>query len=186
MENKNKIEALKTKIKEDFFKRKKATRATWEEVCRKSIMPEFILEEFVEELSWEEVCTHQVLSENFIRKFKKSVKWTLITKVQLISEDFIQEMEKYIDWEALLYSRDLSEEFLRRNSDKFKIWLDNWHKKEEVAGALSRHKAWFTSSVESASQKQTLLRNLIKLEHAIIWDDHYDAIKEETLNKHIV
>ncbi len=182
MNQEEKIIKFKEITKTEFFKRKKELKATWEECCKMSIIPEFILEEFVEEINWDIICTHQVLSENFIRKFKTNVNWKLVTKFQKISEPFIEEMSNHVDWFSLIFSRELSQEFLIKHEDKFEIWINNWHKQLEEKGSLTSMRSWFDNSIDGSIYKQTLLRNLLKIGYVCIWDSHYEEIQEEDLD----
>ncbi len=182
MEKSEKVIQFKEKIRSEFFKKKKGWNANWNECCKLTLIPEFILEEFIEELDWNIICTHQILSDNFVRKFKNNINWKIVSKTQHFSEEFLTEMADFVDWFELIFSRDLSKDFLEKHEDKFHLWIDNWYKETDVKGTFNSMKNWFDNSIEGAIQKQTIVRNLSKIGYVCMWDQHYNEIDEEELD----
>ena len=173
------IEKLKQAAKSKILESKEQLEVDWDTMSKETILPEYVIEEFIESMNWDLICTNQILSENFIRKFKREVNWSMVTKIQRMSEAFMQEMEGFIDWDALLYSKDLSVEFLNKNKARFELWLTNWFEVANTKGTLNSHSNWFDGSAEGALQKNVLLNNIIKLGELGLTEEAMNKMSEE-------
>lgn len=86
------IEYIETNIKQLQY-------SDWRDLCRYCILPEKIIDKYIDKIPLNIICKTQSLNKEFIKKYKYHINWLIILQYQEVteSESFLIEHLEFID-----------------------------------------------------------------------------------------